>query len=205
MPAVDVKREQKELYSPSAREATVVSVPPMSFLMIDGHGDPNSAPAYAEAVEALYSIAYAIKFKVKRSSGTDYSVMPLEGLWWVPNMEEFTVADKAAWDWTMMIAQPDFITLEMVNEARDETRRKKGLAALDRLRLERYDEGLSAQIMHLGPYSAEGPTIARLHDYIARKGYTRRGKHHEIYLGDPRRSAPEKLRTVIRQPIAAIE
>jgi hypothetical protein len=205
LPAIDVKKTLKELYAPSAREVSVVTVPPMPFLMIDGHGDPNTSPAYAEAVEALYGVSYAIKFKVKQANGAEYSVMPLEGLWWAPNIEVFTTGDKSAWDWTMMISQPDFVTPELVSEAREDTRKKKGLVALDRMRFETFHEGLSAQIMHMGPYSAEGPTIARLHEYIAQNGYSLRGKHHETYLGDPRRTAPEKLRTIIRQPITKME
>ena len=203
LPATDFKIDLKGLYSPSTREVSVVNVPPMNFIMIDGHGDPNISPAYAEAVQALYGVAYAIKFKVKRGGGTDYSVMPLEGLWWVPNMADFTPNDKSAWDWTMMIAQPDFVTPELVSEAQEDTRKKKNLAALGKLRSEIFHEGLSAQIMYVGPYSAEGQTIARLHEYIHENGYRIAGKHHEIYLGDPRRTAPEKLRTIVRQPIAS--
>jgi hypothetical protein len=181
----------------------VVEVPELAFLMIDGHGDPNTAPEYAEALEALYAVAYTAKFALKRApGGIDYAVMPLEGLWWTPDMATFTTADKSAWDWTMMIVQPDPVTAEVVEEARATVARTKGLEAIARVRLERFAEGRAAQVMHVGPFAAEGPTIERLHAFIAERGLGRAGKHHEIYLSDPRRTAPERLRTILRQPVA---
>jgi hypothetical protein len=199
---VDHKKELKHLYRPSIKEVAEVDVPPMSFLMVDGEGDPNTAPAYREAVEALYAVAYALKFMVKRGPlPVDYAVMPLEGLWWVEDMRQFSMADKDQWLWTSMIMQPDLVTEASFAEALAQVQKKKALPALGRVRFERFHEGLSAQIMHVGPYAAEAPTIQRLHHYIAERGYERRGKHHEIYLGDPRRTAPERLRTVIRQPM----
>jgi hypothetical protein len=200
---VDLKKELKHLYGPSAKEVSTVDVPPMSFLMIDGQGDPNTSKEYAEALEALYAVSYAIKFKVKRSEGIDYGVMPLEGLWWADDMREFSVEDKGAWKWTAMIMQPeDYVTVELFEEAKGEVEKKKDLPALPRMRSEAFREGLSAQIMHLGPFSEEGPTIERIHSSIEELGGEPRGKHHEIYLSDFRRTKPERLRTVIRQPFA---
>jgi hypothetical protein len=171
--------------------------------MIDGHGDPNVAPEYTEALEALYAVAFKVKFLSKKHLGRDYVVAPLEGLWWAEDMETFTVQrDKSAWDWTMMIMQPDWINAQIWQEAREQVEVQKSPVALEKLRLETYDEGLSVQILHLGPYDDEGPTLHKLHhEFIPQNGYEVRGKHHEIYLSDPRRVAPEKLRTVLRQPI----
>jgi hypothetical protein len=201
MTKVDYKKALKHLYRPSAKEFEVVDVPPMNFLMVDGHGDPNTAQEYKDAIEALYAVAYALKFMSKKEKEMDYVVPPLEGLWWVENMETFTTEHKDAWDWTMMIMQPEWATHTMFEEALQRVDKKKNLPALHKLRLDTYREGLSAQITYIGPYADEGPTIARMHTYIEENGYQLRGKHHEIYLGDPRKTAPEKLRTVIRQPI----
>jgi hypothetical protein len=171
--------------------------------MIDGHGDPNTAAEYRGAVEALYAISYAAKFLVKAApDGVDYGVLPLEGLWWTADMATFSTEDKSAWDWTMMIMQPDVVAAEIFERALEKTA-KNGLTAQDLVRLERFSEGRSAQIMHVGPYATEQPTIERLHTFIVDQGLQRRGKHHEIYLSDPRRSAPERMKTIIRQPVAA--
>jgi len=202
MQTLDLKKNLKPLYQPSARDFSLISIPPMNFLMIDGSGNPNTAPEYAEAVNALYSVAYTLKFKIKKELAIDYPVMPLEGLWWMDDMRLFTAATKDEWKWTMMILQPDPITPALVAAAAAEAARKKDLPALPRLRLERYDEGRAAQILYFGPYADEGPTIQRLHAFIHIQGGELHGKHHEIYLGDPRRTAPEKLRTVIRQPMS---
>jgi hypothetical protein len=198
---IDFKKELKHLYRPSAKEFEVVDVPPMGFLMIDGHGDPNTAQAYKEAVEALYAVAYRLKFMSKNELGRDYVVPPMEGLWWVEHMEEFSTDDKSAWDWTMMVMQPEWITQEMFEQAVGQVERKKSLSALPKLRLESYHESLAVQIMHIGSYDDEAPTIARMHAFIAENGCEAAGKHHEIYLGDPRKVAPEKLKTVLRQPV----
>jgi hypothetical protein len=201
MEKLDLKKNLKYLYMPSAKAFSVVDVPPMNFIMIDGHGNPNNSPEYAESLQALYTAAYTLKFKVKKELEVDFPVMAAEGLWWMDDMREFSLARKDDWKWTMMIMQPEIITLQLFSQAVDEASKKKGQSTLSRLRLERYDEGLAAQIMYFGPYANEGPTIARLHQFIEESGYGRFGKHHEIYLGDPRRTAPEKLRTVIRQPM----
>jgi len=200
---LDLKKELKHLYKPSAREPLIVDVPDMHFLMMDGAGNPNTSPAYQQAVEALYGVAYTLKFTSKKKLGRDYVVMPLEGLWWGTPMGQhtFTEADKDQFIWTMMILQPDFITAEMVAEATAETARKKGLPNLDKLRFEAFEEGLSVQILYLGSYDDEGPTIANMHQFAFDQGYQLRGKHHEIYLSDPRRTAPDRLKTILRHPL----
>ena len=200
MAKVDLRKDLKHLYNPSSKAFTVVDVPPLAFLMVDGHGDPNTGPAYQQAMEALYSVSYTVKFALK-PQGIDYAVMPLEGLWWMEDMAELCLTAKDRWDWTMMIAQPEWVTAELVERVRGQVARKKDLPALPALRLETYQEGLAAQILYFGAYEDEGPTIARLHAFIEAEGYERSGKHHEIYLGDPRRTPPEKLKTVIRQPM----
>jgi hypothetical protein len=195
---VDFKRELPDLYRPG-RKPVLVEVPELSFLMVDGHGDPNTSAAYVEAIEALFSISYTLKFTVKHD-GPDYAVMPLEGLWWSHDMATFTTGEKSAWNWTAMIMQPDFVTDAMLAGAVQAAQKKRALPAAPNVRLERFKEGLSAQVMYVGAYADEGPAIKRLHEFIAEQGLSLRGKHHEIYLGDPRRCAPEKLRTIIRQP-----
>ncbi len=201
MSKVDLKKNLKHLYNPSAREVSVVDVPPMNFLMVDGAGDPNVSLEYQQAMEALFSLSYTLKFTVKKSAGVNYVVMPLEGLWWTDDPDQFSMTNKDAWKWTAMIMQPEHVTPGLFEEALAEVRQKKNLPALDKVRFETYHEGLSVQIMHIGPYDAEEPTIARLHRFIRDNGYEPNGKHHEIYLSDPRRTAPEKLKTVLRQPI----
>ena len=192
----------RELYAP-AREPSLVEVPDLAFLMVDGHGDPNTAPEFSEAIEALYTVAYAAKFAIKRApEGIDYRVMPLEGVFWTADMSTFATGERSAWDWTLMIMQPDQVTPEVFGEAQATASEKKSLDAIGRMRLEVFAEGLAAQVLHIGPYAAEGPTIQRLHAFIAEQGYERTGKHHEIYLSDPRRAAPERLKTVLRQPVA---
>jgi len=200
MKKIDFKRDLKHLYQPSAKEVTLVEVPVMSFLMIDGAGDPNTAKTYQEAVEALFSVAYAIKFKVKKTLAIDFGVMPLEGLWWADDMAAFSVADKSAWKWTMMIMQPEFVSGAMVRDTIVEVKKKKDLPALALLRFKPFAEGKSAQILHVGPFAAEGPTIAKVHAFIASLGRKLSGKHHEIYLSDIRKADPAKWKTIIRQP-----
>lgn len=206
MAKIDFKKELRHLYLPPAKEFVVVHVPPMSYLMADGQGDPNTAPAYTDAVEALYAVAYKLKFISKKELNKDYVVPPLEGLWWAADMETFTTRrDKSAWEWTMMIMQPEWITQEMFGAAAHQVEKAKTLPALSELRVERYHEGLCVQILHTGSYEDEGPTLHRMHhDFIPNHGYEPAGKHHEIYLSDPRRVAPEKLKTVLRQPIRRV-
>lgn len=203
MEKIDFKQTMKHLYNPPKDRFTLVEVPRMDFLMIDGEGDPNTASRYQEALAALYAVAYAVKFASKKELKRDYTVPPLEGLWWADDMEIFTSASsKDAWRWTMMIMLPDWVDKSLLSQSLDQASSKKELPALEALRRENFDEGLSAQIMHIGPYDAEGPTIARLHnEFLPDNGLVENGRHHEIYLSDPRRVAPEKMRTVLRQPV----
>jgi len=198
---IDLKKDLKHLYQPSAKEVAQIDVPTFKFLMIDGEGDPNTSQAYAQAVEALFSVSYTAKFMVKKGAQeTDYAVMPLEGLWWADDMSAFVADDKATWKWTMMIMQPSFVANETIEAAIAEIRRKKKLSVIDKLRLEDFPEGRCAQVLHVGPFSEEGPTIERLHEFIdTRTGRT--GKHHEIYLSDIRRADPKKWKTIIRHPM----
>lgn len=197
----DIKREMRELYSASAKRIAEVDVPALSYLMIDGEGDPNTTLAYAQAVEALFTVSYTVKFALKKSvGGIDYTVMPLEGLWWADDWSVFLSNDRARWKWTMMIMQPDFVPHAFILDRIDHVGRTKNLPALSKLRLERFSEGRCAQILHVGPFTEEGPTIEKLHHHIdARSGRT--GKHHEIYLSDVRRAAPAKWKTILRQPM----
>lgn len=203
MTKLDMKKQLTHLYGPSANAVSVVDVPAMNYLAVDGRGDPNRAPEYAAAVEALFSLSYALKFAVKKGPHqVDYGVMPLEGLWWAEDMDAFSHGDRSAWQWTMMIMQPEMVTAELAAEQTSIVGSKKVLPSLTAVRFEAFTEGPSAQIMHVGPFSAEGPTIERLHRHIADSGHTLRGKHHEIYLTDIRRADPAKWRTIIRQPFA---
>jgi hypothetical protein len=196
---VDFKKELKELYAP--KKMAIVDVPGMNYLMIDGSGDPGISQDYKDAIQTLYPVSYALKFMVKKGKGIDYGVMPLEGLWWADDMSAFVSGDRASWKWTSMMMQPGFITKEMVAEAMEQVAKKKSLPAISKIRFERFDEGLSAQVLHTGPFSEEGPTINKLHDFIGQGGYRLCGKHHEIYLSDVRKVAPERMKTVLRQPI----
>jgi hypothetical protein len=200
MEIIDFRLKYKSIYQPKVGIVEFGLIPPMKFLMIDGHGNPNTSQDYADSVSALYSIAYTLKFKIKKTRAIDYNLLALEGLWWGDDMNLFSTETKDQWKWTMMIAQPDFIAQADITAAIDEAGRKKPNPALARIRFEVFDEGQCVQIMHIGPYAAEKPNIDLLHQAIADKGYKRSGKHHEIYLGDPRKSAPEKLKTIIRQP-----
>lgn len=188
------------LYRPTGSIA-LVDVPGFPFLMVDGHGDPNTTPAYTDAVEALYSLSYTVKF-VSKAKGRDYVVAPLEGLWSAERMAAFVDRSKHEWSWTMMIRQPDWLDDDDWDAARHRVSPKK-LPALDAVRLESFAEGRAAQVMHTGPYDDEGPVIARLHEWIAANGLVATGRHHEVYLGDPRRAAPGKLRTILRQPVTS--
>ena len=200
MDKLDLKKERKDLFNPP-KKPVFVEVPEFQYLMIDGQGYPGTSQEYMDAMETLFPVAYTLKFMIKKRQGIDYAVMPLEGLWWADDMEHFS-ENKDAWKWTSMMVQPEFVTEALFTEAVTDVRKKKAPAAIDKVRLEKYAEGKCAQIMHIGPYSEEGPNIAKLHAFIDENGYEKTGKHHEIYLSDPRRAAPEKMKTVIRQPIA---
>lgn len=203
MEKIDVKKKLKHLYEPSVKKVEIVDLPEMNFLMVDGEGDPNTAQSFRDAIEALYPLSYTLKFMVKKGPlAIDYGVMPLEALWWSDDLSAFTTGNKDAWKWTVMVMQPAFITREMVNAATDEVARKKKPLSLPLVRFESFQEGKAAQIMHIGHFSAEGPTIEKVHSFIAAQGCHRVGKHHEIYLSDLRRTAPEKWKIIVRQPLS---
>ncbi len=205
MSKIDLKTEYKPLYSAPAKDFTLVEVPPLQYLMIDGRGDPNTAPDYRQAVEALHALSYTLKFMSKRAFDRDYVVGPLEGLWWARDMKAFTARQKDKWSWTMMILQPDWIEKPHLCAALSEVVMKTGAPGLEKVRLEWLEEGLSAQILHVGPYDDEGPVLKRLHeDWLPAQGLLPTSKHHEIYLSDPRKVTPDKLRTILRQPVRRV-
>jgi hypothetical protein len=203
MKIIDHVKESGELYKLNKKEIVLLELPPMQFLMIDGEKDPNQNPEYSDAVGALYSVAYKLKFMVKKGPlAIDYKVMPLEGLWWAENMAAFTLENRLNWKWTMMIMQPDFITHAMFSEALENARSKKDNKKLEQVRFESFSEGLCMQVFHQGPYGeGEIETIARLHRHIIDMGYALSGEHHEIYFNSPQKTAPENLKTIIRQPV----
>lgn len=201
MEKLDLRKQYKELYSPPKKEFVIVNVPSLYYLMIDGKGDPNTSAMYQETISTLYGLSFTLKFAVKKSLGQDYTVMGLEGLWWTPDISTFSMANKGEWEWTMMMMQPDFITPELFADACRQLQAKGKGPLVDQTRLERFDEGLCAQIMYIGAYDDEPPTIARMHEFIHAQGYELTGRHHEIYLSDARRVAPEKNRTILRQPV----
>ncbi|MHB0858152.1 MAG: GyrI-like domain-containing protein [Anaerolineae bacterium] len=201
---IDLRKQYRHAYS-APDEPVLVDIPEIAMLMVDGRGDPNTTNEYQAAVQTLYGLAYALKFMLKKRGGSDeWVVMPMEGLWWADDPESFSLDERSAWQWTMMIAQPGSVTTTMLDEAYDALRAKKGTQPLWAWRLERFSEGLSAQVMHHGPYADEPPTVARLHRFVAEQGLHLVGKHHEIYLSDPRRTAPEKMRTILRHPVARV-
>ena len=200
---LDFKREL-ECYRAKRDTPRVVDVPDLQYLMVDGHGDPNTT-VYSDAVSALYPVAYALKFASRKVLGRDYVVMPLEGLWWAGDMDAFTTArDKAQWDWTLMIMVPDWTTAGMFADAVDRVGAKDRPARLDDLRLETLSEGRCVQALHVGPYDDEAGLLRHMHEeFIPDHGLALAGKHHEIYLSDPRRAEPAKLRTILRQPVVS--
>ncbi len=205
MPAkIDFKKKFKELYQPSAKEVVIVNVPEMQFLMIDGMGSPGDSQEYQDALATLYPVAFKTKF-LSKAKGKDYVVPPSEGLWWADDMNDYTGGNRDKWKWTMMIMQPDWITQKMIDEVITITNDKKPELSelLPKLRLEKYTEGKAAQIMHIGPYSEEGSTVQKIHEFIQKEDGIFDGqnnKHHEIYLSDPRKGNPATMKTVIRQP-----
>ncbi len=199
---VDFKRTL-DAYQARAGEFRIVEVPPLQYLAVDGRGDPNVAEEYADALAVLYPVAYKLKFASKRELGQDYVVPPLEALWWASDMDAFTSArDKSAWQWTAMLMVPDWVTSEMFDAARATVRESGRRASLDRLRLEVLEEGRAVQTLHIGAYDDEAATLSELHrEFIPRHGLRMTGRHHEIYLSDPRRVAASRLRTILRQPV----
>jgi hypothetical protein len=206
MTKLDLRKQYKHLYQPSAKDVELIEVPPLKFAMVDGQIEPGASPgtsvAFQEALEALYGISYTLKFmsKQRKEDPVDYTVMALEGLWWVEN-GEFDIHQPAGWRWTAMILQPDLITTGMYLEALEKLRKKRESPAIEQLRLETFHEGLSVQIMHIGPYAEEPATVEKMAAFIRENGCRARGKHHEIYLGDPRRADPANLKTILRHPV----
>jgi hypothetical protein len=215
MEKLDLKKDLKFLYAPSAKKIELVDVPVMNFAMLDGAIEPDQAPGtsplFAENMQALYGVAYTLKFtaKKRKTDAVDYPVMALEGLWWVED-GTFDLRKPGNWKYTVMIMQPDLITPEMFADALAQLRKKKGdQPAFARLRLERFKEGLCVQTMHIGPYVTEPGTIERMQAFMQENGCRDSvglgGKHHEIYLGDPRRADPSKLKTVLRHPVRKVK
>jgi hypothetical protein len=203
---LDVKQDRKALYRPGTADFVEVDVPPATYLAVDGHGDPNTAPAYAAAVGALYAAGYATRAALKARTGDDFVVGPLEGLWTSADPAAFTARSKADWDWTMLIPLPDPVHADDAAQGQAAAAARKPDLPVADVRVQRLHEGRALQILHVGPYDDEGPTLARLHhEVMPRLGLTWNGPHHEIYLGDPRRSAPGTLRTVLRQPVRAAD
>ncbi len=198
---LDLKKDYKKFYNPSSRVPEIVDVPKFKFLMIDGMGLRNAG--YHAAIQALFGVSYKIKFTYKKEKGIDYAVMPLEGLWWADNMDDFITGNKDNWKWTLMIMQPDFVNKDMIDNAIIEQKKKNSMSELDMLRFETFKEGKSAQIMHIGAFSEEHSNIMKIHKLIEENGGKfdgKKQKHHEIYLSDFRKTSPEKLKTVLRQP-----
>lgn len=205
MEKVDFKKELDFLYKTSTKEFSIVAVPPLKYLMIDGEGDPNTSPDYADAISAIYTVSYTLKFMSKDEFEVDYVVPPLESLWWADDMSAFAKGRKNSWKWTAMILVPDWITKPMVKKAIKAANEKHVNPMLNKLRHEVLKEGKSAQILHVGPYDKEGPMLKRLHhEFMPENRLTFNGKHHEIYLNDPRKVAAEKLKTLLRQPVKKV-
>jgi len=199
---IDLKKDLKELFAPRAHDFSFVTVPPLNYLMVEGHGDPNTSADYVAAIEALYAVSYTLKFFSKKQLDRDYVVPPLEGLWWAQDPDAFRSRQKDNWYWTMMIMVPEWLAADQVRNAIDAAQAKKPGLDLAGLRFESLQEGLCVQIMHVGSYDDETPTLLRLHDeFLPKQGLKERGKHHEIYLSDPRKTDPAKLKTVLRQPV----
>ncbi len=200
---LDLKKKFPKLYNPSAKSPVILAIPPMKFFMIDGKGNPNTAQEYKDAVETLYNVSYMLKMKVVKvkSNTRDYTVPPLEGLWYMDDMNKFKADNKEEWKWTMMIRIPDHVSDSEIAKGLELTKKLKDPPLFDKLRVEDYDEGTVVQILYFGAYSEEHDTIVSLHTYAKEHNYQLRGHHHEIYLSDPRRTKPERLKTVLRQPI----
>lgn len=202
MEKVDLKKQYKTFYTAPVGSFCIIDIPSLPYLMVNGDGDPNTSPDYVAAIEALYTTSYTLKFMCKDLLKRDYVVPPLEGLWWADNMDDFVNRNKERWQWTMMILVPDFIEKQMAEDAIARARAKKNLPGLSKIRFAHLNEGKVVQTMHIGPYDAEGPILKQLHeDFIPTHNLVETGHHHEIYLGDPRRQAPEKLKTILRQPV----
>jgi len=205
MDKIDLKKTLDSYHAPKGA-FRILTVPERRYLMIDGHGDPNSSPDFTQAVESLYPVAYKLKFGSRATTGRDYVVPPLEGLWWAEDLDAFTTArDKSQWDWTMMLLVPEWIDEDQVLAAKEQAGAKNRAARLDDVRFEALAEGLCVQTLHIGSFDDEAPVLDRLHhEFVPAEGLALRGKHHEIYLSDFRRTAPEKQRTILRQPVERV-
>ena len=202
MKKIDFKKEFKEFYNPSKKTPTLVTVPENNFIMINGSGNPNTSSDFQNCIEALYSVSYNLKFMVKKGKmEIDYGVMPLEGLWWCDDMANFSTENKEIWEWSIMIMQPELITKAMFEDAVKIVKTKKELEKISELVFTGFEEGLSVQMMHLGPFSTESETLEKMEHFMAAEGLVKSGKHHEIYLNDFRKIAPGKMKTILRQPV----
>ena len=200
MGKIDFKKELP-YYKARVGKPEILTIPAMNYLQIDGNGNPNNSIEFQQAVEALYTVAYMLKFMVKKQDGTDYGVAPLEALWWADDMNDFIIAKKDNWKWTAMIMQPEYVTDTLYKDAIKAAAGKKDLPSFNKMRWESMDEGLCVQVIYTGPYADEGPTIQSLHKFAKDNAFHLSGKHHEIYLNDQRKTAPDKLKTIIRQPV----
>jgi len=202
MSLTDLRKEHKPLYSASAKKPAILDIPALQFLSYDGEGHPDGNASFQEAFEALYSMAYTLKFSFKLGpSARDFKVMPPEGLWWIESDKDFANAAKKDWRWRLLIAVPEYVDGAAIREARSAVKKKKGLSSVDRVRLRKLREGKVVQLLHIGPYDKENETIGRMNAFAAENGYRPAGKHHEIYLSDPRRTAAERLKTILRSPV----
>jgi len=203
MEKIEFKKDYKALYTAPQKSCVLVEVPSMQYLMVDGMGDPNTAPEFHSGVAALYEIAYTVKFAAKKAGiGPEYSVAPLEGLWWCEGTEDFDVEHRELWQWRLQIPQPPHVDAGMVRAAVQDLRKKGKESRLEDVRLETFEEGLCVQTLHIGPFNTESPAVEAMHKFVADSGLSLRGKHHEIYMSDFRRTAPEKLKTILRQPVS---
>lgn len=204
MKKIDLKKNRPSLYRASASKVEIIEVPALQYIACGGLGDPNISTEYQAIIGALFTLAYAIKFIIKKGPlGIDYGVMPLEGLYWLKDGEKFDIEDKSNWNWKLMIMQPEFVDSALFQQAMEKSRAKIPESLQEKITQEDFCEGAAAQILHVGPYAKEGPTIETLHSYIEKQNYSFNGAHHEIYLSDPQRAAQENLKTIIRQPVKA--
>lgn len=204
MQTIDYRAANRFLLNPKPGIVELIQIPPTRYLMLDGQGDPNTSEDYRGSFAALYGLAYGLKFHYKKQEDIDYNLLAIEGLWWADPAGSFSMDQRKNWLWTMMLSIPEFIPDSLIQTFKIELMRKKNIPQMEQLYTSWLDEGVCFQIMHIGPYAAEPPTIQFLHSEIQSQGYTLRGKHHEIYLGDPRKSKPEKLKTILRQPVSRI-
>jgi hypothetical protein len=205
-PKTSLIDQWKRIYQPSAKEPALLEIPTANYLMIDGSGSPNSNPRYQAAIQTLYPLAYGLKFAVRKQKDIDYGVMPLEGLYWgtPKGQTHFTEADKELWSWTLMILQPQWVTQELYEAQFKEVKRKKSPLLIDEIRFESFTEGLVTTLLHIGPFDSEERNVLRMHQFAFDQGYELSGKHHEIYLNDFTKTAPERLKTVLRHPVTAV-